>query len=63
MEYETVNLEVNDPKAALGEKFKGAPASRDGTVSGHHRTASGGSSDTYDKSPVLESGNPAPVAR
>ncbi|KAH5733207.1 hypothetical protein HBI20_033600 [Parastagonospora nodorum] len=63
LEYETVNLEGDDPKAALGEKFKGAPASRDGAVSGHRRTASGGSSDTYDKAPVLENGSPPPAAR
>jgi aquaporin related protein len=60
VEYETVNLDVNDPKAALGEKFKGSPASRDGVDSNHHRTASGGSGDTFDKAPILESGSSAP---
>jgi aquaporin related protein len=52
LEYETVNME--DPKAALGEKFNKANKSKEK----HDRSASDHSSDdTYGKAPVLESGN------
>jgi len=51
LEYETVNME--DPKAALGEKFNKA----DNSHKKHDRSASGQSDDAYDKSPVLESGD------
>jgi aquaporin related protein len=57
VEYETVNLDINDPKAALGEKFKQQPVVRNSVdTAGHQRTASGGSGDTFDKAAVLESG-------
>jgi aquaporin related protein len=66
VEYETVNLEVNDPKKALGEKFdrtskKEKPESPPRTVdSGYapERHTSGGSGDTFDRAPTLENGHP-----
>jgi aquaporin related protein len=54
VEYETVNLDVNDPKKALGEKF-------DRTVDSgyaHDRNISGASGDTFDRAPTLENGHP-----
>lgn len=52
LEYETVNL-VEDPKLALGEKFKRTKVV---DVVAHDRSPSGESGDTYVQSPVLETG-------
>jgi len=49
LEYETVNME--DPKAALGEKFNKLNKNKDA------REISSSGDDAYDKSPILESGD------
>jgi aquaporin related protein len=59
LEYETVNL-VQDPKAALGEKFdrtkKERPDTRD---TGHsaHKIETTNSGDTFDRASTLENGH------
>lgn len=68
LEYETVNLKVNDPKKALGEKFdrtthKESLDTRDRahTDASHDRSMSGGSDDTFARAPTLEDGrSPVP---
>lgn len=62
LEYETVNL-VADPKQALGEKFdhkilKGKHLPHDSVGSGNSidKSMTGGSGDTFDRAPDLETG-------
>ncbi|KAL5117166.1 Aquaporin-1 [Pleosporales sp. CAS-2024a] len=66
LEYETVNLKVNDPKAALGEKYAidkhtdRPSTSSDAATLAHSRTLSGSTADAFDKAPTLENGSSAP---
>jgi aquaporin related protein len=65
VEYETVNLDVNDPKKALGEKFDHTakkerlqtPQTVDSGYT-HDRNLSEGSKETFDQAPTLENGHP-----
>lgn len=67
LEYETVNL-VDDPKAALGDKFNKTKTIDDKTIlesptSAHAHRGSGTSGDTYVQASTLENGRgPAPLA-
>jgi len=68
LEYETVNLKVDDPKKVLGEKFDRTHKNENldahngtHTALSHDRTMSGGSGDTFDRAPTLEDGkSPVP---
>ncbi|KAF1916534.1 aquaporin-like protein [Ampelomyces quisqualis] len=57
LEYETVNLEVNDPKQALGEKFAHENSVSVDSGYAHDRNMSGGSGATFDKASTLENGH------